>query len=86
MYLAAQNANPFGSLLAIYIAVDDPQTGVVVKFAGHVVADPETGQLSATFDNNPQLPFSDLKLDFFGGPRAALATPSRVGCFRRRAL
>ena len=82
VYLAAQGANPFGSLLAIYIAVNDPQTGIVVKLAGHVVADPGTGQLTATFDNNPQLPFSDLKLDFFGGPRAALATPESCGVFQ----
>jgi hypothetical protein len=81
VFVAQQGANPFGSLLAIYIAVDDPQTGVVVKLAGHVVPDPVTGQLETTFDDNPQLPFSDLKLDFFGGPRAALATPTTCGTY-----
>ena len=82
VYLATQGDNPFGSLLAIYVAVDDPQSGVVVKLAGHVVADPQTGQLTATFDNNPKLPFSDFKLDFFGGQRAALATPQSCGVFQ----
>jgi hypothetical protein len=82
VFLAAQGDNPFGSLLAIYIAVDDPQTGVVLKLAGHVVPDAVTGQLTTTFDNNPRLPFSDLKLDFYGGPRGALATPASCGVFQ----
>ncbi|HEX9481415.1 MAG TPA: hypothetical protein VF927_04880, partial [Solirubrobacteraceae bacterium] len=76
-----QGSNPFGSLLAIYIAVDDPQTGVVVKLAGQMTADPLTGQLTASFLNNPQLPFEDLKLDIFGGARAPLATPPLCGTY-----
>jgi hypothetical protein len=82
VYLAQQGNNPFGSLLAIYIAVDDPTTGTVVKLAGHVVPDPQTGQLTTTFDNTPRLPFTDFKLDFFGGPRAALATPASCGTYQ----
>jgi hypothetical protein len=82
VFVAKQNDNPFGSLLAIYIAVSDPQTGVVVKLAGHVVPDPATGQLETTFDDNPQLPFSEFKLDFFGGPRAALATPQTCATYQ----
>ncbi len=81
VYVAEQGNNPFGSLLAIYIAVSDPETGIVIKLAGHVVADPQTGQLTTTFDDVPQQPFSDLKLDFFGGPRAALVTPDACGSY-----
>ena len=33
------------------------------------------GQITATFDETPQLPFSNLKVHFFGGPRAEFATP-----------
>jgi hypothetical protein len=77
----AHGANPFGSLLAIYIAVADPQTGVVVKLAGDIEPDPVTGQLTTTFDENPQLPFEDFKLDFFGGSRAALSTPVTCGSY-----
>ena len=79
VYIAKPFDNPFNSLLAIYIAIHDPQSGVVVKLAGHVVPDPKTGQLTATFDEGPQLPFEDFKLDFFGGPRAALRTPATCG-------
>jgi len=86
VYVAQQNANPFKSLLAIYIAIDDPQTGVVVKLAGHVQLDEKTGQLTTTFDENPQLPFEELKLDFFGGERAALATPRECGTYTTTSL
>ncbi|MFI4990607.1 MAG: hypothetical protein ACHQHO_06800 [Solirubrobacterales bacterium] len=73
--------HPGGSLLAIYIAIDDPETGVVVKLAGHIEADPSTGQLTTMFAENPQLPFSDFKLTFFGGPKAPLITPSGCGTY-----
>jgi uncharacterized repeat protein (TIGR01451 family) len=81
MYLASQNDNPFHSVLAAYVVVDDPVTGVLLKIAGEFKTDPRTGRLTAVFDENPQLPFSDLKLHFFGGPRAELATPESCGTF-----
>lgn len=79
VYLAKQGENPFGSLLAIYIAVNDPETGVVFKLAGHVEANPQTGQLTTTVTQNPQLPFEDFELDFFEGARAPLRTPPTCG-------
>ena len=81
VYLAAQGHNPFGSVLAIYIAIYDPQTGVVVKLAGDVEADPTTGQLTTRVDEAPELPFTDFKLTFFGGPRAPLISPPVCGVF-----
>jgi hypothetical protein len=77
IYLAAQNDNPFGSLLAIYLVAKGP--GVTVKLAGRVAPDPVTGQLTTTFDNNPQLPFSNLHLQFKSGARAPLVTPPTCG-------
>ena len=77
IYLAQQNANPFGSLLAIYYVVEEQ--GVTIKIAGKIDTDPNTGQVTATFDNNPQLPFSEFKLDFFGGPGGVLVNPSSCG-------
>ncbi len=81
VYAAVPYENPFGSLLAIYIAVDDPKTGVVVKLAGEVTLDPETGQITTTFSENPQLPFEDFRLNFFSGPRAPLKTAPTCGTF-----
>jgi hypothetical protein len=81
VYLAKQGDNPFNSLLALYIAVDDPISGVVVKLAGRVEPDPVTGQLRTTFLNNPQLPFEDLSVDLPGGPRAPLSTPPTCGTY-----
>lgn len=81
MFIASQNENPFHSTLASYVVVHDPITGVVLKIAGEVQANKQTGQLTARFDENPNLPFSDLKLHFFGGPRAEFATPETCGTF-----
>jgi hypothetical protein len=86
VYLARQGENPFNSLLALYIAVEDPLTGVVVKLAGKVEPDPQSGQLRATFPNNPQLPFDDLNVLFSGGPRASLTTPPTCGSYRTTAV
>jgi hypothetical protein len=81
VYLAAQDENPFHTLLAGYIVVDDPATGVVVKIPGQLKLDPGTGQITGVFDENPQFPFSDLRLHFFGGARGKLATPQGCGTF-----
>ncbi|MGA7704921.1 MAG: hypothetical protein WB998_08505 [Solirubrobacteraceae bacterium] len=81
MFLASQDENPYHTTLAAYVVVHDPITGVVIKIAGEFLPDPATGRLTAIFAENPNLPFSDLKLHFFGGPRAELATPEACGTF-----
>jgi hypothetical protein len=52
-YLAAQNANPFGSLVALYIYAEDPASGVRAKATGEVLENPVTGQLTAHFEGDP---------------------------------
>jgi hypothetical protein len=79
VYAATPGDNPFGSLLAIYAVIDDKPSGILIKLPGHVVPNPSTGRLVATFDNNPQLPFSHFKLSFFGGAHGVLRTPATCG-------
>ena len=88
VYLAApQNftglpENPFSSLVAMYLVAEEKERGVEVKLAGKVSPDPVTGQITTTFENTPQLPFSDLKLEFYGTDRAPLATPAHCGTYQ----
>jgi hypothetical protein len=81
VYLASQGDNPFGSLLAIYITVNDPKSGVVIKLPGKLEGDPSTGQLTATVSDAPQLPFEDLQLEFLKGSGAPLKTGIACGAY-----
>jgi hypothetical protein len=84
VYLATQNANPFGSLIAMYLIAEDPISGTVVKLPGavHLTA---TGQIVTTFENEPELPFEDAELHFFGGERAPLSSPAHCGAYTTEA-
>jgi hypothetical protein len=74
-------ASRANGLYTLFLEVDDPISGVIVKLRGSVVPDEKTGQLTASFADNPQLPFSDLDLSFKGGPNGALITPSACGSY-----
>ena len=71
--------HPGGSRLALYVVAAGD--GMLIKLAGDVKADPNTGQLTVTFENDPQLPFSEMRLSLFGGPRAVLVTPPACGAY-----
>jgi hypothetical protein len=75
----APGSNPFGSLIALYVVIEG--SGLVIKLAGEVRLDPITGQVTTTFKENPEVPFSELRLHLFGGPRASLVTPSACGMY-----
>jgi hypothetical protein len=66
-----------GRMFRLFLVAEG--SGVRIKLQGGVTADPQTGQLTATFANNPQQPFSQLRVRFFGGQDAALATPPTCG-------
>jgi hypothetical protein len=85
IFLAAPFDNPFGSLIAIYLVAKSPERGILVKVAGELRADPSSGNLTASFDRLPQLPYEALRIHFREGQRSPLATPSACGGFSTEA-
>jgi hypothetical protein len=84
IFLAQPSQNPFGSLLAVYLVAKAPARGILVKVAGELHPDPTTGRLTATFEDLPQLPYTDLAVHFREGQRAPLITPPACGAATTR--
>jgi hypothetical protein len=82
LYVASPRDNPFGSLLALYLVVDSPEDGLLIKLPGHVEPNPITGRLTTSFDQNPQAPVSDVQLQIRGGATAPLRTPATCGKYK----
>jgi hypothetical protein len=68
-----------GELFRVLLYAAAGARGVFVKLPGQVRADAATGDVEATFANNPQLPFARLAVRFKGGMRAPFATPASCG-------
>jgi hypothetical protein len=89
--------NPFNTHVAMYIVAEDPISGSLVKLPGKVelclsageVIDGRVceaaGQINSLFEDEPQLPFEDAELHFFGGERAPLASPTHCGSYTTNA-
>jgi hypothetical protein len=65
----------------VLIDVTSEKYGINVKLPGTVTANKTTGQLTASFLENPQLPVKHLEIKLKPGPRAPLANPSTCGTF-----
>lgn len=78
IYLRPQNSSDpmSGEMFRVVFELRDDAHGVDFKIPGHIQANPITGRLTATFDDNPQLPFEDVSLQFKSGARAPLVTPA----------
>jgi hypothetical protein len=79
IYLAQPFANPFGTLVATYLVVEDEKTGIIAKLGGEGQLDPQSGQITVSFRENPELPIEDIEVKLFGGSRGALVTPPTCG-------
>lgn len=79
IYIAKQGENPFKSFLSIYLTIEEPERGILVKIPGRIDLDQGTGQITTTFDDLPQFPVSDIAMSFKGGARAGLVEPATCG-------
>jgi hypothetical protein len=68
-----------GKEYRMFLVVDSPKYGVSIRLVGNVVADPTTGQLTASFINNPQIPVSLVRVALRGGDRSTLVNPPSCG-------
>jgi hypothetical protein len=68
-----------GQEYRIFVDAESARYGVSVRLIGNVSADPQTGRLTTTFAENPQVPFSSFRLQFNGGNRAPLTSPPTCG-------
>lgn len=50
-----------------------------IKFIGTVTLDQKTGQVTTTFNNTPDQPFTEFTLSFRGGPNAVIKAPDTCG-------
>lgn len=68
-----------GDAYRIFVEAKSDRYGVVARLVGNVSANPQTGQLTTTFAENPQVPFDSFSLSFDGGPHAPLTSPPTCG-------
>ena len=59
--------------------------GINAKLIGTFRPNPETGQLTATFENLPQVPFEDFDLHLFASDRGLMATPTHCTIYTTNA-
>jgi hypothetical protein len=68
--------------IKLLVDLEDKEDGVFVKLIGTVHLDEQTGQITTTFNETPQLPIFSFKLAFSGGAQAALVTPPTCGSYQ----
>jgi hypothetical protein len=89
VFVASQDDNPFGSLIALYMVIKDPELGALVKLPIKVEPSeeqgPDAGRLVASLDEVPQIPVSRFDFHFKEGARAPLITPPACGAYTTEA-
>jgi hypothetical protein len=72
-----------GNLYQLYLELggtgEFADVGIQIKVGGKTEVDPATGQITSVFEENPQTPFSELKIHLNGGPRAPIDNPAVCG-------
>ena len=68
-----------GQPYVMYLNAESARYGVTVRLKGTVEANVTTGRVVATFEKNPEQPFSEVILHFKDGPLAPIANPLACG-------
>jgi hypothetical protein len=63
----------------IYVVANSVRNGVSVRLKGEVIPNPVTGQVTTVFNENPEQPFTSLKLAFNRGALTSVANPLVCG-------
>jgi hypothetical protein len=88
IYIRSQASNDpaSGDLYRLVLEIRSDERGVDIKLPGSLKVDPNTGQLTTSFTDLPQLPFESMQLHLKSGPRAPLTTPSTCGTYTSHAV
>jgi hypothetical protein len=80
VYLGGPASGPITAApYTIYVDAESARYGIAVRLKGLVKPNETTGQITTTFSENPEQPFSNLTLTFTGGALAPIANPLACG-------
>jgi hypothetical protein len=81
VYLGQQQSRDpeSGNTYRVLIAAESASRGISVRLVGNVIANRQTGQLTAVVNEAPQVPFDLVQVKLNGGPTATLTSPPTCG-------
>ncbi len=81
VYLGQQKSRDpeSGDTYRILLAAESAARGLSVRLVGNVIANRQTGQLTAVVNEAPQVPFDSVQVKLNGGPTATLTSPPTCG-------
>ncbi len=81
VYLGSQlSSDPeSGNLYRIFLDAESAARGLSVRLVGNVIANRQSGQLTAVVNQAPQLPFDSVQVKLNGGQTATLTSPPTCG-------
>jgi hypothetical protein len=81
VYLGQQKSRDpeSGETFRILLAAESASRGLSVRLVGNVIANRQTGQLTAVVSEAPQVPFDSVQVKLNGGPTAPLTSPPTCG-------
>jgi hypothetical protein len=81
VYLGQQQSRDpeSGDTFRVLLAAESAARGISVRLVGNVIANRQTGQLTAVVNEAPQVPFDSVQVKLNGGPTATLTSPPTCG-------